>query len=321
MATLTVVRPTLIELAQQSQNGDIIKVIEALVKKNDIFKDSQWIEANGGTYHKYLRRIYEPVGTFRVINGGTARERSLEREYTEGTCMLESRSEVDVKLVEKAANPKKFRFNKDIAHVNGLTSTFVTTFLYGNIATDPEQIQGLANRVGLKSLGTMVKGASGTGSDTTSIWIIQWGEEKCHFVYPTGGNPGGVSIRDLGELDALDANSNPFRVYGTLFGIDFGFVINDDRCIGRVANIESSGSSNIFDAKLVNAVLNQMPEEGDGAVIYVNSTLKTQIDNDAMNKTNVAYGSTEIYGSKVTTFRGHPIRQLENIVITETNIS
>jgi len=52
-------------------------------------------------------------------------------------------------------------------------------------------------------------------------------------------------------------------------------------------------------------------------VIYVNKTLKTQMDIDAKDKANVNYTTANVWGVPTLMFRGVPVKICEGIVNTE----
>jgi hypothetical protein len=95
--------------------------------------------------------------------------------------------------------------------------------------------------------------------------------------------------------------------------------VTDDRCVQRIANIETSGSENILDDDQIIEALNYMPTAGGSGntVIYINRVLKTQFDILAKDKANVNYTSDNAFGMPVTRFRGIPVRMWESILNTE----
>jgi hypothetical protein len=64
-----------------------------------------------------------------------------------------------------------------------------------------------------------------------------------------------------------------------------------------------------------------MPQRGSGAVIYVNRKIFSQMDKQAMDKSNVLYSTKDVFGVPTTTFRGFPVRLVEAITNTETAVS
>ena len=175
--------------------------------------------------------------------------------------------------------PMKFRNSEDIALADGLGQNWASKMLYGNESFDPRQFTGFAPRMNALTA-KRVLDAGGTGSDLTSVYAIQWGENTCHMVYPIGHPNHGVESRDMGTDIVLDSNSNEYVAYRTHFKIYGGLVVRDDRAVKRLANIEtaSGASSNIFDDDLMLELVNEFRHGGKGVVLYVNRTSKTQMD-------------------------------------------
>ncbi len=322
MATLTQTRHTLLNLASQiDPKGQIAGVAEILSEDNEINLDAVYIEANDTHSHKGTQRTSLPSGTWRKLNDGVANEKGDTRTVIESIGELQARSEIDKTFIDTNPNPARYRANEDIAFVEGLGQTFASTVFYGNAATTPEKFNGLATRLDTINTTNVLSG-SGTGSDLTSAYVVQWGMNKTHFIYPKGSATGGLMVEDLGQETVSGSTANTtFQAMVTLYTQRVGLFVHDDRCIARYANIETSGSSNTFNEDILIRLINGMPRRGAGSVIYVNGTLMTQIDIRAKDKTNVHYTSGEIFGMPVTFFRGHPLRMSEAILDTEDAIS
>lgn len=320
MSTLTSTSPTLLNLAAQLNNGNIMTVAEVLNETNEIIRDAVWVEANNVGGHKGSQRTSLPAGTWRKINDGVAKEKGETKPITESIGILQARSELDVELYKIAPNPQQFRTNEDMAFVEGLGQTFADTFIYGDTDLYPERFKGLDRRITSKTATNAVDGG-GSGSDTTSIWIVQWGVNKVHMIYPRGSQIG-LEIRNLGEETVSGQTANTkFRALVTEFTLRAGLFVHDDRCIQRICNIETAGSSNTFDEDDLITALNRLPYSGAGAVIYCNATIKTQMDIRVKDKTNVFYTAADAFGVPVTTFRGVPVRKVDAILNTETALS
>lgn len=319
MANLTFGELTLVELAKRTNNSKVMDVVDVLAVTNDWLFDAVHVEASNNTSHIGSRSIALPAGAHRILNAGVAEEFAQTRQIVEGLAMLEAYSKIDEDLVNKSGNSEKFRWQEDKLFLSGLSQTWASTIYAGNIAVDPEKIDGWATRT--NSLGTMVKSAGGSGGDTTSVFFVQWGEDKCYMTYPIGDPNLGITNEDLGVETVLDASSNPYRAYRTHFKVDYGFFVSDSRCLGRIANIEASGATNIFDPSLAIDILNEMLMDGFGAIMYCNSKVKSQIDKLAMDKSNVYYTMGEEFGRPVTLFRGIPVRRMQAILNTETAVA
>ena len=321
MSTMTInSQLTLVELAKRTNNKDLLLITEVLNETNELLDDAVWIEGNQTISHKGSQRTFLPVGTWRRINSGVEQEASATKQIVEPMGMLEAYSTVDKKLVEIAPNPMEFRSQEDLAFVEGLSQSLIDAIIYGNLSTDPEKFDGLATRYS-KLADTNVLGQGGTGSDTTSVWIIQWGPTRCHLVYPRGSQSIGIGTRDLGEQTVYDANSNPYQAFRTHFEINCGLFVHDQRCVQRLANIETAGATNTLDDDSLVILLGRMLQRGVGAVIYANRTICTQLDILAKDKTNVNYTSADVFGKPTTLFRGVPVKLVDALLDTETAIA
>lgn len=328
MATLdTGAQLTLVELAKRTNNMNLLVIAENLSRKNAILQDAFWVEANQLTSHKITQRQSLPSGTWRQINAGVPSEASQTKQIVEPIGMLESYSKVDATLVKLAPNPQQFRSQEDLAFVEGLGQTLATAIFYGDIDVNPEQFDGLASRYGLLA-NASVHGAGGTGSDLASLWIIKWGERQdgVHMVYPRGNRMMGVEVSDLGEDTVQDGSGNEYQAFRTHFQLNAGICIRDTRSIARVANIETAGTTNNFldtsnpTDNIVITALNQFVDL-TGAVIYVNRTIKTQMDIQAKDKTNVYYTVENVWGRPTTHFQGIPVRLCEALLDTEDAVA
>lgn len=306
---------TLTELAKTEHNGQLLRPAMILAQDNEILFDAVWQPSNNKYSHITAQQYREPSGSWRTFNAGVATEEATFRNVVDTIGMLEGRSEKDKRLVDTAADPAGQRNIRNAAFLQGMGKTLAYTMIYGNAATDPKKFTGLAPR--MASLNSYnVLGCSGTGSDLTSMYLVQWGPGRVFMVYPEGTSLG-ISHRDLGEETCLDSDSYKFQAYVDLFQVDAGLVVEDPKCIARVCNVETSGSSNLFDVDKLVQVLNNMRNQGRGAVLYVNPTLKTQIDIAAKDKGNVWYQAEDWAGRPVTMIRGCPVRTVEAIVNSE----
>lgn len=313
---------TLVELAKRTNNGNLLEIAEVLSITKEMFQDAVWIEANQTASHVGTKRTNLPSGTHRQANQGVASEASSTKQVAEPICRLEAHSRVDEAILDLAPDKAKARSQEDLAFVEGLGQTIETNMIYGDIDTNPEQIDGLATRYDATADANVI-GASGTGNDTTSLWIIEWGPMKVHMIYPKGSQAG-LQTEDMGkQLVTNDSGSTYFWAWFTKFVAWYGLYVHDDRCVQRIANIETSGSTNTLDDNDIIEALNLLPQAGGGGstAIYVNRTLKTQLEILAKDKTNVNYTSDNAFGVPVTRFRGIPVRLCESIVNTESAIT
>lgn len=321
MSSITVYSAfTLVELAKQMNNGEVLEIAEVLAEQNDIVQDAVWIEANQIASHVGVKRKTLPTGTWRRANQGVATESSTTSQVTEPIGRLEALADIDEAILDLARNKQQVRKNNDKAFLEGLSQNLADTIIYGNMATDPEKFNGFATRYDSVSDANVLS-AGGSGSDTTSLWIIEWGPMSCHLIYPLNSKAG-IDFSDKGKVRVSDG-TNPFYAYESQFVCQAGVYVHDDRCVQRIANIETSGTDNTLDDDDIIEALNYLPKAGgNGAtMIYINRTLKTQMEIMAKDKANVNYSTDNAFGVPITRFRGIPVRLCEALVNTETAIS
>jgi hypothetical protein len=320
MSTLTIASQlTLVELAKRTFNGDILNVAEVMTKRNDILKEMLWIAANGDNNHVFTKRVSLPGGNWRDFNEGVDLEASQTEQGEEPIKLLNSFSEIDVEYLKRFPDRQKARRSEDAAFIEGLGQTLASAFFYGNNVVNRKSILGLSNRSAWNDNDNdNCITAGGSGDDVTSLWIIQWGEDAVHMVYPKNAQIG-LEVKYHGEYVTSPASGKKLTVDGVEFVINAGIVIHDDRCVQRICNIEQTGSTNILDDDYIIKALGKMPDPSR-AVIYCNRNIMTQFNILAKDKTNVHYGEKDPWGKRVTMFQDSPIRLCEALT-DETAIS
>ena len=322
--TITLGALTLLELANRKDpDGAQAKIAEILTMENEILIDAIWLEANNTTHHQVTRRYSLPTGAWRQLNSGVPTEASRTIVANEPIGMLESYSEPDKKLVDMAPNPKGFRMSEASSFIEGMSQTLADTVMYGNHLTDVEQFTGLSPRMAsLAITNNVLNNGTASGSTNTSVFIVQWGDNKVFMTYPKGIPSNGiVKHEDLGVHTILDAadttHLKKFQAYRDHFEINAGLVVKDPRCIGRICNISTATA---LDEDYLITLLNRMPQSGRGAKIYVNTRVKTQMEIALKDKANVFYTAKKgegLAGEEVLYFRGNAIRKVEAIIDTE----
>lgn len=327
---------TLVEVARRKDpKGDAAIIAEILDQTNEVFQDIPWEEANGATFHRCTRRTSLPSGTARQYNSGVGTEASTTETVDEGMAMIESYAENDKALIDLFMNPAMARMQESRAFLEGLGQTFIKMLFnralavnYGAVSVNPARFNGFPERTKNIQANGLVVNAGGSGNDTTSAYIVQWGKGKVFCTYPKGSPNVGVEHQDKGVVTVSRATTgspetNQFEAYRDWFKINGGLVVHDPRCVARIANIETSGSSNLITEDLIIDVLSAMPNEGAGAVMYCNSKVKAQLWKRLKDKSNVFLSLDDLFGTKtkVLNILGVPIRRVDQIGNTETAIS
>ena len=310
---------TLVDLAKRTNNKDMLPIAEVLEKKMPMLKDGPWVEANQLTGHVHARRVYLPTGEFRSVNQGVAKSITQVGQFTEHIGLLEDRSEVDEFLIDLAPAPKQFRYDEDIGHVEGLGQTMADTLLYASLAATPLRFDGIATRYGLLANANVWGNGDATGASVTSAYIIQWGNTKVHFIYPRNKRETFVQMIDKGLLLVEDGitTGDKFWAWVTQFKMNMGLVINDLRCIQRIANIGTT-TANHFDPDLGIKAINNMVDGGEGAIMYVNATVLSQLEITAKNAPGIVRWIKTEKDGDVLMFKNVPVKLFEKIKDTET---
>ena len=332
MATIQNNSLGIIEIAKRTNNGQVLKISEALSRVDELLMDIPFVACNQVSSFVHSRRTTLPGGTWRKIGTGAATETSHTKQIVESVGTLESWAEVDELTIAKMLGDKQAFLNSEfMAFLEGLGQEISTTFITGDTQSAPEEFDGL--QVRLNALGTYVKGCGGSGSDTTSIYGVQWGPGSVHGIYEPGiampGVDSPVGVDYKGKATVEDGSSTtPTRrdVYQAKFQASMGLCVYDDRNIFRLTNIEDDPSgANIVEPDLLVQLMRQGKKmAGPGFpqwMLYAHSITLTQLDILAMDKSNVLYNIGQLWGEPVTMFRGAPLRQLDAIGITETVVA
>ena len=323
---------TLSDWAQRrGSDGNVDDIVEVLSRTNEIIEDMLWVEGNAATSHTTTIRTGYPTGTWRMLNYGVGQEKSRTAQIADGMGMLETYSKVDKSLAELNGDTAAFRFSEDVAFIEGLNQTFASTLFYG-AASEPEKFVGFAPRYNgtpqitddLVNTFNIID-AGGTGTDNTSIWIVVWGANTCHGIFPKGGSAG-LSSRDLGEDTLTDAAGGEYQGYRTHYKWDCGLTIRDWRYVSRIANIDvsaltkdASAGADLLD--LLVQLVERPPSLGMGRpVIYCNRTIRSFLRRQILNKDNVYLNMEEVAGKQVLSFDSLPVRRTDAILNTEARV-
>lgn len=330
MATLATTNPTLADVAaRMSPDGKIDQnIVEMLNETNEILDDMTVIEANGFTEHKTTVRSGLPSGTWRKLNYGVQPEKSRTVQVKDSMGMLETYAEVDKALADLNGNSASWRMSEDRAFIEGMNQTMATTLFYGDSSLDPEKFMGLAPRYNSLSAENAMNiiDAGGTGSDNASIWLIVWGPNTCHTIYPKG-SAAGLQSRDLGEDTLTDAAGGRYQGYRTHYKWDIGAVLRDWRYVVRIANIDvsdltknASSGADLID--LLTQALELVPNIGIGRpAFYMPRKLRSFLRRQITNKVAASTLTMEdVAGKKVVTFDGVPCRRTDALLLTEARV-
>ena len=313
-------------------DGKISKIVELLSQSNGILEDMPFIEANEMTSHLTTVRTGLPNVYWRLLNSGVQPSKSTTAQIKEGIGMLEAWSVCDVKLAQLSGNEKAYRMSEAMAFLEAMNQEMAQTLFYGNSSTAPEEFNGLAIRYSSSSAvnGQNVLALSGAaGADQSSIWLVCWGEQTVHGIFPKGSKAG-VNHKDLGlqvEQNANGVTGAQMEVYKDKFAWDLGIAVKDWRYVVRIANVDKSvlqgGSPQDLPNAMIKAV-HRIPNKKMGKLVfYMNRTVFEYLDIQRRDDVILGGGLTyqNVDGEALNTFRGIPVKIVDALLDTESVVS
>lgn len=346
MAIIGSLALTYADWAKRLEDGyRIASIIELLSQTNEILDDMLVVEGNLPTGHKTTVRTGLPQATWRLLNQGVPNAKSATAQIVDACGNLETYAVIDKDIADLNGNTAEFRLSEVRAFLEGMSQQIASTLIYGNQFTNPERFTGFAPRYSTKTIANAQTAANvldggGTASTNTSIWITTWGSDTTHATFPKGKITG-LQHRDMGEWPVQDASGNTYQAYRDHFKWEIGLVLRDWRYTARVANIDVTQLTGVSAANLINLLvraLYRLPTAPAGAtsvqssdtpdiranmgrvVMYCNRVIRTYLDLQAMNKTNVLLRLEEFQGKVITTFRGLPVRTCDAVLNNEAQV-
>lgn len=318
MATITNKYSLVEQQKRINPDGSLAKVVETLDwETGGIFSDFPWLGSNDTWTNKTVRRASLSAGTWRKLNKGISPGNSSTTEVLDVIGMLCEYLKQDKAYVDTMPNPGVYRTTEANAFMVGLMQTLVSTLIYGNANADPDKMHGIAARLNAID-GEYVFDNGGTGSDLTSIYVVTPGELESHFIYPKNAPNTGINHINKGVMTIQDSDSLDYEAYVDYFEIKCGFVVRDPRSLGRIANIETAGSSNIFNEDNLIKLINNM-KISSGTRIYMNETLISQAQIMLKDKSNVNWQPADgLSGITPMTFSGIPVRKISKQLLLNT---
>lgn len=329
MATKAGRNPTLLDVAKRTDpDGRIATIVEILSETNEILDDMSWVECNDGTSHRTTVRAGLPTVTWRKLNYGVPNSKSRTAQVKDSTGMLETYAKIDKALADMNGNTASFRVSEDTAFLEAMSQEMATTLFYGDTSVHPERFMGLAPRFNDSTAesGDNILNGGGTGSNNTSIWLVVWGEQTAHGIYPNGSQAG-LQQRDLGEDTTQDDNGGEYQIYRTHYKWDCGLTVRDWRFVVRIANVDvtaltknASAGADLIDLMVQALETVPMLQRGK-ACFYCNRTIRSFLRRQITNRDNVWLSMDEVAGKKVVSFDSVPVRRCDALLSTEATVT
>jgi hypothetical protein len=339
MAVLSVVNPTLLDLAKRTDpDGKISSIVEILNATNEVLDDMSWMEGNLPTGHRTTVRTGIPAPTWRKLYGGIQPAKSTTVQVTDNCGMLEALAEVDKALADLNGNTAAFRLSEDMAFIEGLNQEVAQTLFYGNETSEPEAFTGLSpryNSLAASNAENIIVGG-GAGADNASIWLVVWGPNTVHGIIPKGSTAG-LKVKDWGEviIENADGSNGRMVAYRTHYRWDAGLTLRDWRYVVRIPNIDKSLLTNVFTAgtfttganlpDLMFQAMRRIPNLSAGRpAFYMSRDIASWVARQmaAMGLNSYTTDATVAGSMRYTeTFKGIPMRRVDTLAADEALVS
>ena len=321
---------TLAELENFYKGQKAGDIIELMNQSNDILSDVQWMESNQTDGHLTRVRTGLPEVYWRRLYKGTPVSKSQWAQVKEACGMLEALMELDVAEIELYGDKAKaFRLSEGLAFAESMRQKVAATLFYGDSDKNPDEFKGFAARYPAADAPNVINAGGSTANKETSMYLVCWGANTVHGLYPKGST-GGLKSEDLGRYMTTDGNGNKFQVVGDKYTWRCGLTVRDWRACVRICNLDTSkltlrkGESGFIDLQaLTIKAKNLMPQAmRDKAIWYCNQDVLTALELQATDAGNVHLVYGEYFASKsVPNLHGRPIRQCDALLSTEAVVA
>ena len=314
-------------------DGKTPAIVELLSQTNEVLDDMLFAEGNLPTGHRTTVRTGLPTAAWRLLNRGVQPSKSLTAQIDEACGILESWSEIDKAVADLNGNTAEFRMSEAFAFIEAMNQEMASTLFYGNSSVDPEEFTGMSIRYSATSASNgrnIVTGAGGVGSDNSSIWLVCWGANTVHGIFPKGSKAG-LQHFDHGEVTVettAGVGGTRMRAYQDQWVWNCGIAVRDWRYAVRIPNIDisnlvaKSSAADLIELMIKATHRIQSLKMGKCA-FYMNRTIIQMLDIQRRDDVISGGGLTwdNVDGKVQYTFRGIPVRTVDALLETEAVVS
>jgi hypothetical protein len=322
--------------ARIDPDGKFASIGELVSETNEGLEYVQWVEGNLPTGHQTTVRTGLPTIAWRKLNYGVQPSKSTVAKVMDTCGMLEGYSEHDKDVVKLYDVKEEYMASEDRAFLQEFGQQVMDTIFKGNTDTHPERFMGLAPRYDTLPTANTIHddtrdnvinaGGTGGGSVYTSIWLVVFGPNTIHGIYPKGSKAG-LEQEYLGIETIQDSSGYTYRAHRTHYKWDCGLTVRDWRYAVRIPNIALADLNGATPPDLNELMIRatEIPPSLDNgrAVFCMNRYVRTHLRLQRVGGTagNITYSFNDVTGKKVMEFDGIPIARCDQLDFTEAEVS
>jgi hypothetical protein len=305
-------------------NGVNAEIVELLNQTNQILWDMPFQEGNLTTGHRTTVRTGLPSVVWSKLYKGIVPSKSGTQQVDDTCGTVEARSEIDTRLARLNGGSSGFIANEQLPFIEAMNEQVASGMFYFDTALNPEKFLGLAARYPTSTTANVINAGSANSGYLTDIWLICWGPNTVHGIAPKG-IPGGLQHEYKGIEPVRDSNGGTYYAHVNTYEWNIGLCVRDWRYIVRLCNLNAQvgATTNTLNLDMLVDMLGTLPtwtQINGRPCFYMHKALWTQLMKLAMNKTNAALGWADVMGHKVLDFWGIPIRQVDQLLLTQSAI-
>ena len=266
----------------RTPNGFVDKsVVDLVSQENPVLQDVLWKQCNKGREDIVTIRSGLPEAVVRAFYEGWTGTKSAKRQVANACCRVTTGIEFDWALYEADKDKAAFLADEQKAHSAVLGDKVASLLFYGDTASDPKGINGFAktfSNYGDVSGEHMVTddkvaafyclngGDNGANQARRSIFLVGWGANTAHGIYPEGTSAG-IKIGQLTkQFVNADAAGSRLEMGLQEMNWNAGLNIRDFRYCGRICNInvmsDPTDGSAVDITKLVRKLVTRVKSNG-----------------------------------------------------------
>ncbi|MDD5381856.1 MAG: hypothetical protein PHG53_09520 [Phycisphaerae bacterium] len=331
-------RYNLVSSLKLVKDNKLVNFAEICTEKNPFMQDIPIVPANGAMSNEGSRETSLPTPQIIKIGDGHNSSTVKWDNFTENISLFVDRASIPKHVLDIMPDKTGYRSKIENRHIEGFSQGVCNHFFYGTSAATPEKFDGLDVRYKTpdNSSGTYdptnpdpstaanfgVFDAAGTGTATTSIWMIQPSVDKFCGITPANDPKMGISQEDSGLVYATAENSLQRQEWRTEFEWKIGLNISDIRSVARIRNIAAAiASIDESIIKLIYQARNEIFKGSEPVFMYIPKRLLTHFQVLGEAKQNVIYDRNNIYDVPLYRFGDMVIRAMDALSISETAVT